>query len=140
MGSRNESTHFKPIPANASTYIYNSTDENTSNIIPNADIQVEEKEQTDTFNSSASLSSASEIEMGSNSSLSNNSKFEMGYYNEAFHFTATPTDVSLENSSQENLNEAVVDSFRKKNVFKKMKSFLKKVVTNKSNGFSYKIF
>ncbi|GFY49882.1 hypothetical protein TNIN_418891 [Trichonephila inaurata madagascariensis] len=81
--------------------------------------------------------------MESNSSsgdLADNLNSEMEYYNDALHFTATPTDASLDNGTQENLNETVLDSPRKKNVIKRMKSFLKKVVMNKRNAFSYKRF
>ncbi|GFY27425.1 hypothetical protein TNCV_2070451 [Trichonephila clavipes] len=77
----------------------------------------------------------------SSGDLPDNSNSEMGYYNEAFHFTATPTDAPLHNGTQENVNETVIDSPRKKNVFKRMKSFLKKVLPapgNRSNERRYR--
>ncbi|GFS66897.1 hypothetical protein TNIN_59621 [Trichonephila inaurata madagascariensis] len=96
-----------------------STDEN--GIVPNTDFQVEEKKLTDTFNSiSSSLSNTSNIEMESNSSpvsMANNSNSEIGYYNEAFSFTDNPTNASLDNGTQENVNDTVVYSLRKKNIF-----------------------
>ncbi|GFV56244.1 hypothetical protein TNCV_3266511 [Trichonephila clavipes] len=137
---QNESINFKPISANAPTD--DSIHEHY--IIPNAEFQAEEEEVIDTFDStSGSLSNTSNTELRYNSSLaslSNNPKLEMGYYNEDFDFKATPTNISLENSTQENVSETAVDSSRKKNVFKKMKLFLKKVVTNKRNAFPYKRF
>ncbi|GFS36934.1 hypothetical protein TNIN_94131 [Trichonephila inaurata madagascariensis] len=53
--------------------------------------------------------------------LSHNSNSEIGFYNEAFHFTPTPTDASSEIRTNENLSETVVASLQKKDVFKKIK-------------------
>ncbi|GFS50254.1 hypothetical protein TNCV_3461 [Trichonephila clavipes] len=123
LGPCNESFHFKPSPTNALPD--NPTDEN--DIIPKADFEEEEKISINILNSNLA-------------SLSNNSNFEMGFYNKAFHFSPTPTDASSVNCTDENWNENVVASSQKKNVFKKMKCFFKKVVKNKSTVFSYKRF
>ncbi|GFR23961.1 hypothetical protein TNCT_321881 [Trichonephila clavata] len=114
---------FKRILVDASPV--KSTDEN--DIIVNDDFEVEDKELNDIFNSNSA-------------SPSNNPNFETGYFNEAFHFTPTPTVTSLDISTDENVNLMCVDSSQRKNVFKKMKSFFKKVVTHKRNDFSYRRF
>ncbi|GFY38094.1 hypothetical protein TNIN_398161 [Trichonephila inaurata madagascariensis] len=121
LGPSNEYFHFKPIP----THVLpdNPTDEN--DIIPKADFEEEENVSIDILNLNLAF-------------LSNNSNFEMGFYNEAFHFT--PTDASPVNHTDENGKENIVASSQKKNVFKKMKCFFKKVAKDKCTGFSYKRF
>ncbi|GFR28541.1 hypothetical protein TNCT_588641 [Trichonephila clavata] len=122
-GSYNEAFHFKHIPADASPNIH--TDENSN--VPNSDFEEEQKKLVDVSNSSSVP-------------LYNASNIEMGFYNKAFHFTLNPTDSSTNNSTDKIARENAVDSFKKKNVFKKMKSFFKKIVTQKRHGFSYKRF
>ncbi|GFU26363.1 hypothetical protein TNCV_199491 [Trichonephila clavipes] len=68
-------------------------------IIDKADFEQEEKELVVIFNSKLAFSS-------------NNSNFEMGYRNQAFHFTPIPTGASLDNDTDEN------DSSQEKNVFR----------------------
>ncbi|GFQ74377.1 hypothetical protein TNCT_18591 [Trichonephila clavata] len=82
--------HFKPIPTDASPD--NPTDENE--IIPNVNSEGNEKKSIDTFNSNLAHT---------HTSLSNNSNSEMGFYNEAFHFTPTPTDASPVSRTEENV-------------------------------------
>ncbi|GFR07560.1 hypothetical protein TNCT_473541 [Trichonephila clavata] len=126
MESYNDTFHFKPISMDASTVNMDaspvkSTDEN--DIIVKDDFEVDDKELNDIF-------------ISNSVSTSNNPNFETGYYNVAFHFTPTPSVTSLDTPTDGNVNENTFNSSQRKNVFKKIKSFFKKVVTHKRNGFS----
>ncbi|GFV70204.1 hypothetical protein TNCV_2553481 [Trichonephila clavipes] len=87
--------------------------------IDNADFEEEEKELIDIFNLNSTI-------------LHNNSNIESFRnrpYNEACHFYPISTTVSSD--------EDAVNSFQKKNIFRKMKSFFKKVRNGKRIGVSY---
>ncbi|GFV39036.1 hypothetical protein TNCV_966011 [Trichonephila clavipes] len=93
-------------------------------IIDNADFEEEEQELIDIFNS--------------NSTFSHNNPFENQSYNDACHFYPIPTNTSeedegekenVDNYTDEDMKENIVDSSQKKNIFRKMKSFFKKIVT-----------
>ncbi|GFX21893.1 hypothetical protein TNCV_2311711 [Trichonephila clavipes] len=123
LRSYNDDYHFKPVSED--TLPVNSTNENE--IIDNANLEREEKKQKNVFNSNSA-------------STPNIRNLVTGYYNEGFKFTPTPTVKSPDTPTEENANENTVDSSQRKSVFKKMKSFFKKVVTRKRNSFSYKRF
>ncbi|GFY39480.1 hypothetical protein TNIN_335451 [Trichonephila inaurata madagascariensis] len=108
-------------------------------IIENAEFEEEEKELIDTFNS--------------NSTFPHNNPnfefFENRSFNEACHFYPISTNVSLEDEdvkqnviyhTDEDVKENIVDSSQKKNIFKKMKSFFRKVGKDKRIGVSYQRF
>ncbi|GFY15567.1 hypothetical protein TNCV_1282151 [Trichonephila clavipes] len=94
-------------------------------MISNGNLEGKENELMKTFTSNSA-------------SLANNSKFETGYYKKAFQFSPTPTDTSLDEHTDKNVNETAVESSHKESIFKKMKYFLKKVAPQKRNYFSYK--
>ncbi|GFS52892.1 hypothetical protein TNIN_50171 [Trichonephila inaurata madagascariensis] len=113
MGSRNEN-YFIPIPLNASPC--NSADEDVKdNTMPNN-------------------SKYANLEI-----LPSNPFYEMGSYKENY-FIPTPLKASSDNRTDEEGQEDAVDFSKKKNVFKKVKSFFKKLRTDNCNGFMYRRF
>ncbi|GFY72279.1 hypothetical protein TNIN_483651 [Trichonephila inaurata madagascariensis] len=97
-------------------------------IIDNVAFEEEEKELIDIFNLNSSFSQNNP----------NVKFFENRSYNEACHFYPIPTNVSKEDD--EDVEENIVDSSQKKNIFRKMKSFFKKAQTDKCIGVSYQRF
>ncbi|GFR04926.1 hypothetical protein TNCT_464401 [Trichonephila clavata] len=104
-------------------------------IIDNADFEEEEQELIDIFNS--------------NPTVSHNNPLENLSYNEACHFYPISTNASKEDEgaeenvyydTEEDVKENIVDSSQKKNIFRKMKSFFKKVRKDKRIGVSYQKF
>ncbi|GFY41974.1 hypothetical protein TNIN_313031 [Trichonephila inaurata madagascariensis] len=95
--------------------------------IDNADFEVEEKELIDIFNSDSTILH----------NHTSNELFENRSYNEACHFYPISTNVS---SEDEDIEDNTVNSSQKKNIFRKIESFFKKVRNGKRIGVSYQRF
>ncbi|GFR00394.1 hypothetical protein TNCT_374521 [Trichonephila clavata] len=72
--------------------------------------------------------------------LPSNPFIDMVYGNEDYGCNPIPLSASPDNHTDEEVQENAVDSFKKKNIFRKVKSFLKNLRTKDCNGFRYKRF
>ncbi|GFQ66724.1 hypothetical protein TNCT_576411 [Trichonephila clavata] len=113
MSSYNEGYQFTPIPLNTSTGNYTDEDVKEIYMPNNANLEI----------------------------LSTNPFYEFyqkGSYNDDFF--PTPLNASPDNRTDENVQENAIVSSRKKNVFRKVKSFFKKLRNHNCNGFTYERF
>ncbi|GFY44857.1 hypothetical protein TNIN_260361 [Trichonephila inaurata madagascariensis] len=94
IGSYNKDFHFIP-NATTDTSSDNTTGEN--DLIDKVGCEEDEKELIDIFHPNLAF-------------LSNNSNLEMGFYNEAFEFTPTPTIASPDKHIDKNVNENAAKS------------------------------
>ncbi|GFQ76017.1 hypothetical protein TNCT_427141 [Trichonephila clavata] len=165
-GSYNENYHFLPIPLNASPDNYTGEDfqeNNMPNSLNNANLEIL---PTNPFYEMASYSEGYHLNpIPSNASSGNytgedfqennmpnspnnanleilptNPFYERVSYSEDYHLNPIPSNTSPDNRTDEDLQENAVDSSRKEKVFRKVKSFFKKLRNGNCNGFAYKRF
>ncbi|GFQ86748.1 hypothetical protein TNCT_390731 [Trichonephila clavata] len=161
-GSYNENYHFIPIPDSPDnpsdedveeTYMLNYHNNSNLEILPsnpfyqmssyNEDYQFTPMHlYTSTGNSTDE--DVKEKYMPNNANLeilSTNPFYEFyqrGSYND--DFIPTPLNASPDSRTDENVQENAIVSSRKKNVFRKVKSFFKKLRKHNCNGFTYERF
>ncbi|GFQ94435.1 hypothetical protein TNCT_503821 [Trichonephila clavata] len=113
--SYSEDYHFLPIPSNAS--LDNFTDEDVQeNDMPNSHYDAN-------------------LEI-----LRTNPFYERASYCEGYNLNPIPLNASPNNHTDEDMQENTVDSSRKNKVFRKVKSFFKRLRKDNFNGFAYKRF
>ncbi|GFQ94789.1 hypothetical protein TNCT_85501 [Trichonephila clavata] len=156
-GSYNEDYHFTPIPLNTSTGNYTDEDVKENNMPNNPNLEIlpsnpfyemssyYEGYQFTPIPSNTSTGNYTDEDVKENNML-NNVNLEIlpsnPFYERDRENYSIPISVntSPSNHMNEDVQENAVDFSRKKNVFKKMKSFFKKLRNDNCNGFAYKKF
>ncbi|GFQ87931.1 hypothetical protein TNCT_84551 [Trichonephila clavata] len=163
-GSYNENYHFIPIPDSPDNpsdedveenYMLNNHNNPNLEILPsNPFYEMSSYNEGYQFTPISSITSTGsftdedieENNMSNNPNraklkiLPNNPFYERGSCSGSYHFIPNSVNTSPGNCPNENVQETTVDFSRKKNVFKKVKSFFKKLRNDNCSGFAYKRF
>ncbi|GFU44395.1 hypothetical protein TNCV_1505331 [Trichonephila clavipes] len=110
-GFYDEVYHFTPIPLNSPMGNYTEEDEKENNVFNIADLEI----------------------------FSTNPFHERGSYNPDY-FIPTALNSSTDKHTNEDVRENSVISSRKKNIFRRVKSFFQKLRKGNCNGFTYQRF
>ncbi|GFQ69340.1 hypothetical protein TNCT_497171 [Trichonephila clavata] len=161
MSSYNEGYQFTTIPLNTSTGNYTEEDVKENNMLnyPNLEIlpsnpfyemsSYNEDYQFTHIPLNTSTGNYTD-EVVKEKYMPNNASLEILSTNPFYEFyqrgsnnddlSSTPLNASPDNRTDENVQENSIVSFRKKNFFRKVKSFFKELRNHNCNGFTYERF